>query len=190
MIEQSPSKPIPAEFSVVSCRSDDACLRPVVAQGWCRKHYLQEWRAGRIVKVQPAFRSKADCHPERKHLAHGLCRSCYYKGNYALAPVSKQAKWARENPERRAAHHRKSRYGLDDAALAALLVSQGDGCAICSTPITLATLDVDHHHVTNLVRGLLCRRCNIGIGMFGDDPVRLRAAADYTAISTVPTDPL
>jgi hypothetical protein len=40
-------------------------------------------------------------------------------------------------------------------------------------------LCVDHNHVTNKVRGLLCRACNLIVGNAGDDPVVLRNLADY-----------
>jgi hypothetical protein len=33
--------------------------------------------------------------------------------------------------------------------------------------------------VSGKVRGLLCGRCNLGIGLFLDDPVRMEAAMTY-----------
>jgi len=51
-------------------------------------------------------------------------------------------------------------------------------CAICKqTPKTV--LAVDHCHLTGKVRGLLCHQCNLGLGNFKDDEVKLQNAINY-----------
>jgi hypothetical protein len=55
------------------------------------------------------------------------------------------------------------------------------GCNICHRDrcVSGRNLSVDHCHETGKVRGTLCGPCNRGIGLFGDDPSRLRLAAEY-----------
>lgn len=52
-------------------------------------------------------------------------------------------------------------------------------CAICQHPQGERALAVDHNHETNQIRGLLCDRCNRGIGYFRDDPELLIEASIY-----------
>jgi hypothetical protein len=64
-------------------------------------------------------------------------------------------------------------------------ISNGQCCAICGAPPTPkhshteAKLYVDHCHVTNSFRGFLCRKCNLGLGQFNDDPALLIKAIEY-----------
>ena len=86
-------------------------------------------------------------------------------------------------PERTKASNRKrtlKEYNLTESDYEKLLVIQNGVCAICrkSDP-TGQRLAVDHCHATNKIRGLLCCKCNRGIGFFDDEPMRIRAAADY-----------
>jgi hypothetical protein len=74
---------------------------------------------------------------------------------------------------------RDFRLGYTLAELEAVYDASGGLCAICGATESDAKHSLDHCHATGRLRGLLCRRCNTGVGMLGDDPARLRAAADY-----------
>jgi Recombination endonuclease VII len=73
---------------------------------------------------------------------------------------------------------RKFAYGLSTEDYDRMLSRQNGACGICKLTFQ-ETPCVDHCHATRLVRGLLCRRCNTGLGCFNDDPSLLRAAAVY-----------
>jgi hypothetical protein len=75
--------------------------------------------------------------------------------------------------------HLQSRFGLSEAQWEALFESQGRRCAICRTTKRGKQWHTDHDHDTGHVRGILCGRCNRGLGQFGDDSRLLRTAARY-----------
>lgn len=53
-------------------------------------------------------------------------------------------------------------------------------CAICGNKCTSGrNLAIDHCHKRNIVRGLLCGSCNLGIGKFKDDVSLLKQAIEY-----------
>jgi len=54
-------------------------------------------------------------------------------------------------------------------------------CAICGThqDFQEVRMAVDHNHKTEEIRGLLCRYCNSGLGLFKDNPSSLISAAEY-----------
>lgn len=73
-------------------------------------------------------------------------------------------------------------YGIDQSDYEVMLEAQDGLCGICRTDDPgrgQANFSVDHSHENEHVRGLLCHSCNVGIGLLGDNPDRLRAAADY-----------
>jgi hypothetical protein len=93
--------------------------------------------------------------------------------------------WALAHPERKAAAQRKMRYGLTAEAFQAMLKKQEGKCAICGSANKtsqggkLRQLAVDHDEARQLVRGLLCHHCNLGIGHLLHDPNLLRKAIAY-----------
>ena len=77
----------------------------------------------------------------------------------------------------------KQKYGLSLEEYDTMLLEQNGCCAICGTdtPGGNGRFHVDHCHSSNRVRGLLCARCNIGLGFFRDNTVVLARAIEYLA---------
>jgi hypothetical protein len=93
--------------------------------------------------------------------------------------------WSSERRKGKAKRSNIAEHGLTLAGFEHLKTAQNGLCAVCRKPETLRKrgvpleLSIDHDHATGKVRGLLCTSCNLGIGHLGDDPARLRAAAEY-----------
>jgi hypothetical protein len=70
-----------------------------------------------------------------------------------------------------------------------LLTKQGRKCRVCKVnflPKFVAgkrnrkrQAQLDHKHGTDMVRGILCFSCNVGLGCFTDSPALLRLMAEY-----------
>jgi hypothetical protein len=62
-----------------------------------------------------------------------------------------------------------------------MLRQQRDCCIICNTHVDTQKkeLAVDHCHKTGIIRGLLCKGCNTGIGNFKDDINIMKRAIEY-----------
>jgi hypothetical protein len=76
------------------------------------------------------------------------------------------------------------RYGLTSERYNSLLDSQNGVCAICGVPPEIGKyLHIDHSHYTNAIRGLLCGKCNRGIGLFDDDSSKLTKAIAYLELT-------
>lgn len=75
-------------------------------------------------------------------------------------------------------HRLKYRYGITLAQHKAMMEKQEGKCAICKEGFD-KTPHVDHCHKSKFVRGLLCDRCNRGIGYFRENREFLISAAEY-----------
>lgn len=77
------------------------------------------------------------------------------------------------------------KYGLTWESYAELIKKCGNRCSICKEKETstfkgsVKDLAIDHCHETGVVRGLLCNRCNVMLGMAKDNITVLMNAADY-----------
>lgn len=58
------------------------------------------------------------------------------------------------------------RYGIDPAIYVQAYKDQDYKCAACRTDLPIP--HIDHDHTTGQFRGLLCRRCNLGMYIIDD----------------------
>lgn len=73
----------------------------------------------------------------------------------------------------------KRDFGISEKQYLDMLEIQGGVCAICGKKETSRNLAVDHDHKTGLVRGLLCQKCNTGLGLLSDSLTMLEKAIKY-----------
>lgn len=99
--------------------------------------------------------------------------------------------WTKKYPEKRASYTRKSKlkstYGISLNEYNELLKVQGNCCAICKKPQQeqKRNFAVDHDHNTGKIRGLLCIKCNRGIGLLQDNVDIIQEAVKYLRKSTI-----
>jgi hypothetical protein len=104
---------------------------------------------------------------------HNQCRSC--------------TKLWKPNPEQRLRYNEKTRQwnrmkrtGFTPEQYELKLAEQENKCGICATNDPgITNWQADHDHETGQTRGILCQKCNTGIGLLRDNPEVLQAAIDY-----------
>lgn len=70
-------------------------------------------------------------------------------------------------------------YGISLEEHQKMLKEQNNRCAICLKEIAGKGCHVDHDHTSSKVRGLLCSKCNSGLGLFVDNVEALQRAVIY-----------
>lgn len=122
-----------------------------------------------------------------KHRSSGYdahCKKCHRRmpSQHGEARRKASRDWYRRNGMARL---RQTLYGLTPDEYDALMEKQAGVCAICGEPETQTyqgnpkCLAVDHCHDTGAVRGLLCSKCNVAIGMLNHDLGLLDRARVY-----------
>lgn len=79
----------------------------------------------------------------------------------------------------------KKSYNISIEDYEKMFQSQNECCAICKKHVSKTgmtrkkNLCVDHCHETQQIRGLLCDKCNRGLGLLGDSIANLASAISY-----------
>lgn len=143
-------------------------------------------RSKALAEGVPMYTTDQPC--KRGHLApryttSGNCAVCLSEdGRRRYEPavaVAKAREWKRQNPHKRREYKLRG-YGLTPASFAAMLDEQAGACKVCRTVLRGGQqTHVDHCHSTGIVRGILCAKCNMAIGLLADSPERAEAMAKY-----------
>ena len=81
------------------------------------------------------------------------------------------------------------KYGISTVEREELLISQDRKCKLCSVEVAFydgrkvdiptARGALDHCHTTGVIRGVLCSKCNMGLGLFKDNIETMEKAIAY-----------
>jgi Recombination endonuclease VII len=164
----------------------DGCINPVYIKirRLCALHYGRAQRNGELgPKQRSAIRHVLTYIDEDLKLAD--CSHCGPKVRIRIRIRDGKRQFIcrdRRNGSRQwasmVAGRFRRRYGMTittDQVLA-LRRADRDRCAICGGT---GELTIDHCHQSGRLRGILCRPCNVAIGLFRDDPVLIKRATDY-----------
>ncbi len=90
--------------------------------------------------------------------------------------------WRKANPDKERLCDRnwylKHSYKISHEIFVKMVEYRKGRCDICGV-YHGEKLCVDHDKVTGMIAGLLCKRCNTGIGMLYEDPIVLQKAIEY-----------
>lgn len=103
-----------------------------------------------------------------------------YRKNNLEKTNSYKKKWIKQNPDSERNTRLKYTYGITLVEYNEILAKQNLVCAICRKEcMTGKNLCVDHNHNSNEIRGLLCDKCNKGLGCFDDNIELFKQAIKY-----------
>lgn len=165
------------------------------ARQWAKEHPDRHRENVQRRSQSDEFKAKRRARYAEKRADRAAARSNWYTRNrdeinakrrerysadpeYRAKNLANRRQWSHENRGAHARWWREYAYGLTREQYDAMVIAQLGRCAICDQQSDLV---VDHIDTDDgpVVRGLLCDRCNHGLGHFRDSPERLIAAVSY-----------
>lgn len=125
---------------------------------------VKECRTCHETKSLSEFGKNCDAKDGRKY----SCKKC---------ESQRTREWQKRNPEKaKALLHRTKIKRLYNISVEEYDKLMAKGCSICGSH---EKLHIDHDHSNGKVRAALCHYCNVGLGVFKDDPEKLKRAIEY-----------
>ena len=118
----------------------------------------------------------------RNHKEKLKTKNKEYYLNHKEKLKTKHKEYYNKHKEEFKKYHLKNRYSLSISKFNNLLLAQNMKCAICKEPLDLQNphnVNIDHDHKTGKIRGILCNKCNVAIGLLRDNPEYAYSAFIY-----------
>lgn len=170
------------------CNATEECAKPAKTRGWCSMHYAR-WQKHKSFGKPTRKKVPLTCKIEDCGLTvecRGWCNKHYLRWRIHGDPMVTSVSDIIETCSQQGCGRRMVKAGVcwtHYRYFKAKFMAEQDGkCLICHISHERAprkTLVLDHDHVTNQPRALLCHHCNVGLGHFMDNPALMRAAARY-----------
>lgn len=148
----------------------------------------KKWREANREKNREACRKWRATNPEAQRAAtrRWEARNKEYirlrRKEYCAENPERVKRW-NENRSKKVYAFQLARRNFSVPLYESLKEKQAGKCAICdAVPVRLCA---DHDHVSGKPRGLLCRKCNSGLGFFVDSIPNLKRAVDYLRRASV-----
>lgn len=167
----------------------DKILKKIKEFNLKNKDYIREYKKQYFINNFDAIKDwKRNYYLNNKHNIREKHRK-YYINNYSKVRAIQTAYKQNESVRKHAKIYQanwglQKNFGLTIDDYNQILKKQNGVCAICFKKSEKAKgrwgkLYVDHCHKTGKIRGLLCNRCNLGLGHFEDSPELLFSATNY-----------
>lgn len=181
-------KPLRAYYARDGMCRVEGCVRGRFASGYCAMHYSRLQRRGDVGRPGPLYPDHMERDAEGRKCCV-LCGSWKPEADYGWSKATRDGR----RPACRSCDRARQtayRHNISPDEMTALLAQQGGTCAVCGTESAgtkSGAWHVDHDHTCcpgrttcgECIRGLLCNRCNVMLGMALDNPETLAAAITY-----------
>lgn len=143
-----------------------------------KEKMLEKQKIYRENNKEKVAKAKAKCYQESKE-EYLQKRKEYYQQNKEKICANVK-KYQNENKEFIKERNRKKLYGIEPGTYDKMMLEQDNKCCICHIELDKCKqISIDHCHTTGDVRGLLCSRCNLMLGMVEDNTDILESAIKY-----------
>lgn len=127
-------------------------------------------------KEESAFskkkKSKTGYSSKCKACHNDYCREVWYIKNKDKQ-IKASNNWKKENKYKVLSYT----YNTSENTIKELFHNFNNKCGICNKEIIRG--NIDHCHISGKLRGILCKKCNLGLGLFFDNKEFLQKAIDY-----------